>query len=147
MTLVVYVCASFRFAERVEEIEGFLVERGIEVLTSKVADPRGMRTCLEKIARADVVYAFLPDGVGRSLAFDLGYAVALKKSIYVSHPVHDPPIDDFVVDALAPEELIGVVEKIQQARFAAVAIEPGSTGTDAVPSKKRRRRWPKREPQ
>jgi len=103
----IYVCASFRFAGEVEKIEAFLFERGFEVLTSKVPDPRGMRSCLEKIARADVVYGFLPDQVGRSVAFDLGYAVALGKPVYVSHPVKDPPIGDFVAGIVSAEQLAG----------------------------------------
>jgi len=117
----VYVCGSFKFEERVEEPESMLVAAGIPHELSKTPDPRGIVSCLEKIDDAEIVYVVNPGGyIGRSLAFDLGYAVARGRQVCSLERIVDPPIADLLGDVLSFEEVVA------RAGSAASAVEPGS---------------------
>jgi len=103
----VYVCGSFKFVEQVERLEQMLDEAGIPHELSKAPDPRGIVSCLEKIEDADLVYVVNPGGyVGRSLAFDLGYALARGRTICSLAPIEDPPIRGLLGDVLSFEQLV-----------------------------------------
>jgi len=98
----VYVCGSFRFTDRIEELEALLRAANAEFSVSKTLDACGILGCLEKIDKAEVVYVVNPDGyVGKSVSVDLGYAYARNKAVYVMHPVNDPPIMDLVNGGLS----------------------------------------------
>jgi len=102
-----YVCGSFKFLREIEELERKLKEESIEYETSKKMNNRGILGCLEKVADADVVYVVNPRGyVGKSVSFDLGYAYAKNKSIYVMNRVNDPPIMNLTSGVLSPKALI-----------------------------------------
>jgi len=77
----VYVCGSFRFLDKIEELETMLRKEDIESIVSKTRDARGIVGCLEKIDDADVVYVVNPEGyVGKSVCLDIGYAYAKKQA-------------------------------------------------------------------
>ena len=103
----VYVCGSFKFINKIEELEGLLRAESVEFVVSKSLDVRGILGCLEKIDQADIVYVVNPSGyVGKSVSVDIGYAYARNKPIYVMYPIDDPPIMDLVTRVLSFEELI-----------------------------------------
>jgi hypothetical protein len=103
----VYVCGSFKFVERVERLEEQLVAAGIPHELSKTADPRGIASCLDKIDGAEIVYVVNPGGyIGRSLAFDLGYALARGRQICCLERIEDPPIAGLLGDVLTFDELV-----------------------------------------
>jgi len=107
----VYVCGSFRFMDKIEELEMMLKKENVEFLVSKNMDVRGILGCLKKIDQADVVYVVNPGGyVGKSVSVDIGYAYARNKPIYVMHPIEDPPVMNLVSDVLSFEELINLLK-------------------------------------
>ena len=107
----VYVCGSFRFMDKIEELEMMLKKENVEFLVSKNMDVRGILGCLKKIDQADVVYVVNPGGyVGKSVSVDIGYAYARNKPIYVMHPIEDPPVMNLVSAVLSFEELIHLVK-------------------------------------
>ena len=108
----VYVCGSFKFIDKIEDLEKLLKAAGVEFVVSKSLDPRGILRCLEKIDQADVVYVVNPDGhVGKSVSVDIGYAYARNKPIYLMHATNDPPIMDLVKGILTFERLVDFVKK------------------------------------
>lgn len=106
-----YVCGSFRFASEMEELERGLKEENIECQVSNKMDDRGILGCLKKIDDADAVYVVNPEGyIGKSVSFDIGYAYARKKSIYVMHQVDDPPVMNLISGVLSPKALIAFLK-------------------------------------
>lgn len=104
---VLYVCGSFRFANKINELKRKLKEANIEFRMSKKMGSRGILGCLERIDEADVVYVVNPDGyVGRSVCVDVGYAYAKGKPIYVMYPIDDPPVMNMVKEVLSFQKLI-----------------------------------------
>jgi len=108
---MLYVCGSFKFVSKMNELEEKLKEENIEFLMSKKRDSRGILGCLKKIDAADVVYVINPGGyVGKSVCIDVGYAYARKKTIYAMHSIEDPPIMKLVNGVLSFEELINLLK-------------------------------------
>ena len=102
-----YVCGSFRFANRVSELEARLQEENVDYVMSREVDSRGILGCLKKIDDADVVYVVNPEGyVGKSVCVDIGYAHAKNKLIYAMHAVDDPSLMSLISDVLSPKALI-----------------------------------------
>jgi hypothetical protein len=90
-----------------EDLERKLEKENIQFQMSKKIDSRGILGCLKKIDDADIVYVVNPQGyIGKSVSVDIGYAYAKNKSIYIMHPVEDPPIMDLIDDILSPEALV-----------------------------------------
>jgi len=109
---VLYVCGSFRFIRKMNELEEKLKEENIEFRMSKKMGSRGILGCLEKIDGADVVYVVNPNGyVGRSICVDIGYAYAKGKPVYVMYPIDDPPIMSMVKRVLSSDELINFLKR------------------------------------
>lgn len=103
----IYVCGSFRFVDKIKELETRLKKENIECTVSKSMEARGILVCLEKIDDADVIYIVNPEGyVGRSVCVDIGYAYAKNKPVYAMHTVDDPPVMKLMKGVLSPEELI-----------------------------------------
>ena len=108
----VYVCGSFKFIDKIEELEKLLQSEDVEFVVSKSLDARGILGCLEKVDQADVVFVVNPDGyVGKSVSVDIGYAYARNKPIYVMFPIEDPPIMSLVKGVLSFKELIDLVKE------------------------------------
>jgi diphthamide synthase subunit DPH2 len=107
----VYVCGSFKFLHEIEELESKLKEKNIKYETSKKMDRRGILGCLKKVDGADIVYVVNPQGyIGKSVSFDLGYAYAKNKSIFVMNPVDDPPIMNLTNGVLSPKAFIELLK-------------------------------------
>jgi nucleoside 2-deoxyribosyltransferase len=107
-----YICGSFRFLHEIESLEEKLHREGIECIASKSEDSRGIRGCLEKIDRADVVYVVNPRGyVGRSVSVDIGYAYARGKPIYAMHAIGDPPVVDLLAGVPSQRKLIELLKR------------------------------------
>ena len=95
-----------------EGLERQLKDENIQYQVSKKMDSQGILGCLKKIDDADVVYIVNPEGyVGKSVSVDIGYAYAKNKSIYVMHPVDDPPVMDLVNSVLSQKALIGFLKE------------------------------------
>jgi nucleoside 2-deoxyribosyltransferase len=108
---ILYVCGSFKFIRKMNELEGKLKEESIEFRMPKKMDSRDILGCLEKIDEADVVYVVNPDGyVGRSVCVDIGYAYAKGKPVYCMYPIDDPPVMKMVKGVLSSEELINFLK-------------------------------------
>jgi hypothetical protein len=108
----VYVCGSFRFLDKIEELETKLRKENIECIVSKTKDARGILGCLEKIDEADVVYVVDPEGyVGKSVCLDVGYAYARNKQIFVMHSVDDPPLMELTDGTLSFEETVSSLRR------------------------------------
>ena len=108
----VYVCGSFRFLDKIEELETKLRKENIECIVSKTKDARGILGCLEKIDEADVVYVVDPEGyVGKSVCLDIGYAYARNKQIFVMHSVDDPPLMEMTDGTLSFEETVSFLRR------------------------------------
>jgi len=106
-----YVCGSFRFRREIEELEQKLKKENIQCQSSKM-DAGGILGCLKKVDDADVVYVVNPEGyVGKSVSVDIGYAYGKAKTIYVMHPVDDPPIMDLTNGVLSSEALIDLFKQ------------------------------------
>lgn len=106
-----YVCGSFKFLHEIEELERKLKEKNIKYETSKKVNSRGILGCLKKVDDAEIVYVVNPQGyIGKSVSFDLGYAYAKNKSIFVMNPVDDPPIMNLTNGVLSPKALIELLE-------------------------------------
>jgi nucleoside 2-deoxyribosyltransferase len=107
-----YVCGSFRFMREMKGLEHRLKEEGIRYQISRKMNSRGILGCLKKIDGADVVYIVNPEGyVGKSVSVDIGYAYAKKKSVYVMHPVNDPPVMDLINGVLSLSELVDFLKE------------------------------------
>ena len=107
-----YVCGSFKFIREMKGLERKLKEENIEYLISKKIDSRGITGCLKKLDNADVVYVINPGGyIGKSVSVDVGYAYARNKSIYVMHPVDDPPVMNLINGVLSPKALIDFLKE------------------------------------
>jgi nucleoside 2-deoxyribosyltransferase len=109
---MLYVCGSFKFISKMNELERKLKKENIEFMMLKKKSSCGIRGCLEKIDEADVVYIVNPDGyVGRSVCIDIGYAYAKGKPIYVMHPIDDPQVMGMVKRVLSFEGLIDFLKE------------------------------------
>jgi hypothetical protein len=107
----VYVCGSFKFVDKIEELEAKLRKENVDFVVSKNMDSLGILGCLKKIDQADVVYVVNPEGyVGKSVSVDIGYAYARNKPIYVMHSIEDPPVMNLVSSVLSFEELIHLLK-------------------------------------
>jgi nucleoside 2-deoxyribosyltransferase len=108
---ILYVCGSFKFIRRMNELERKLKKANIEFTMPKKKSSRGIIGCLEKIDEADVVYVVNPNGyVGRSVCIDIGYAYAKGKPIYAMHAIVDPQVMSMVKGTLSFEELINFLK-------------------------------------
>jgi hypothetical protein len=113
-----YVCGSFKFICKMNELERKLKKEKIEFMMPKKKSSRGIIGCLEKINTADLVYVVNPDGyVGRSVCIDIGYAYAKSKPIYVMYPIDDPQIMGMVNGTLSFEELITCLKHISSSKM------------------------------
>jgi nucleoside 2-deoxyribosyltransferase len=109
---MLYVCGSFKFMHKMNELERKLKKENIEFIMPKKKSSRGITGCLEKIDEADAVYVVDPDGyVGRSVCIDIGYAYAKGKPICCMHPIDDPPVMDMVNEVLSFQELISFLKR------------------------------------
>lgn len=107
-----YVCGSFRFIREMEALEHMLKEENIQFQISKEMDRRGILGCLKKVDDADIIYVVNSQGyIGKSVSVDIGYAYAKNKSIYVMHPVDDPPLMDLINGVLSPKALVDFLKE------------------------------------
>jgi hypothetical protein len=63
-----------------------------------------------KIAKADVVYVYNPEGyIGNSVTLEMGFAAALHKPIYALEHDAEDPAREILIDGFAgtPEHLVG----------------------------------------
>lgn len=114
---MLYVCGSYKFIDKMNELEEKLREENIHFRMSKKKDSRGISSCLENIDKADAVYVVNPGGyVGKSLCVDIGYAHAKSKPIYVMQPIDDPPVMNMVSGVLSFQELISFLKHADLSR-------------------------------
>ena len=108
----VYICGSFRFVDKIKELETRLKKENIECTVSKSMKARGILGCLEKIDSADLVYVVNPEGyVGKSVCLDMGYAYAKDKPVFIMHSVNDPPLMKLINGTQSFEEIISLLKK------------------------------------
>lgn len=132
MSKKVCLCGSFRFFEKMLEIEKFLAEKGIvcymprpfefrdqnqpcyfedkwnpltnedKLLLSRKAE----KQYLQKLDSADVIYVVNPCGyVGPSVLFEIGYAIAKGKDVYSLDPIQEYSVMGLIEKTMTPEAL------------------------------------------
>ena len=107
----VYIAGSFKNLDKTKVISGLLSKEDIKNDYSKPNDERGIDGCLKRIEDNDILLVNNPDGtVGKSVVFDLGYAMALKKEIYSLGEISDPPISHLTKGVISKEDLITKVK-------------------------------------
>ncbi len=92
---VICICASFRFAQQMNETRKALESRGAKCLMpSKDADvSRGVQSCFRRIDAAGAVLVVNPGGyIGTSVLLDIGYAWAKQKPICLTANHDDPAV-------------------------------------------------------
>jgi hypothetical protein len=135
----VCLCGSFRFFDRIVEIERLLVGGGVtcnaprpfeyrnnvqpayfenkwdllsyedKLIVSKEAE----QTFLEKIEKADILYVINPSGyIGTSVLFEIGYAFAKGKLVYSLEPIQDYAIMGLIKGTATPEALMQLLKEI-----------------------------------
>lgn len=129
----VCLCGSFRFFNRIVEIESFLSGKGVVCYTphpfqfrdqqhpayfgngwdslpyaEKLSESQqAEQEYLGKIDKADVLYVVNPSGyVGKSVIFEMGYAYAKEKVICSLEPIEDFAVMSLVHKTFSPEDLI-----------------------------------------
>lgn len=108
----IYVCGSFKDLEHSKSVASSLRALGATVLLSEPGDPEGIAGCLARIERADVIYVSNPRGdVGKSVSFDVGYALAKRKPVFSMSPIADPPISAWVPTAADGAALIAALRE------------------------------------
>ena len=64
------------------------------------------REHLKAICRADALYLYNPDGyIGPSSAMEVGWALALRKSVYLKEPCEDATLRYFARETATPEQI------------------------------------------
>jgi hypothetical protein len=138
MGRTVCLCGSFRFFDKISEVERFLTKRGIvcyvphpfrfrdqqhpsyfrnewdslsrsdKLNVSKQAE----QTYFEKIDKAVFLYVVNPSGyVGKSVILEIGYAFAKGKLIYSLEPIQDFVVMGLVQGTATPEDLVRILEQ------------------------------------
>ena len=107
-----YVCGSFKFSRELRELEKMLRESDVDYIASDETDGRGIRGCLERIDRADVVYVLNPGGyLGKSVSVDIGYSYAKGKPVYALNTIDDPPVAALLAGVLSERKLIELLRE------------------------------------
>lgn len=107
----VYLCGSFKQLPTTEAIAVKLQRANITTAYSKPGDPKGIDGCLTRIDESEVIFVVNPDGnVGKSVALDIGYALAKNKIVYSLTVVEDPPVSHLIAGVCSPEDLIGALK-------------------------------------
>jgi len=108
----IYIAGSFKNLEKTKKISEMLSKKKIANDYSKPGDLKGIDGCLERIQDNDIVLVNNPDEViGKSVAFDIGYALALGKDVFSIQPINDPPISHLIKGSMTIEQLIDVSMK------------------------------------
>lgn len=135
----VCICSSFKFYEKVLDLEKKLKNEGIKYLIplpsqkhrkqdkphefvddfdqipeeDKLEEARRMALeHFERIDNTDVVYIISPNGyVGKSVCMEVGYAYAKGKSIYSSGKLDDFSVMSLVSQTLSEDELIQILKQ------------------------------------
>jgi nucleoside 2-deoxyribosyltransferase len=120
----VCLCGSFRFYQKMNNVEGFLVKNGVRCIKpvpypyedpgkdrNRKEEEIGTKDHIENVKRADIIYVVDKDGyVGRSTSVEIGVAYGLGRKIYAMKRIKDAAVDILVDEVLSPEELISRVK-------------------------------------
>lgn len=110
MSKRVYIAGSFKNLDRMKKVRDDMINAGIETIMSEPQQVNGIDGCLERIRKADIIYILNYGGyVGKSVAMDIGYALALEKPIYAIEPIKDPDITHFLMQVVSPEYMVKVL--------------------------------------
>ncbi|MDF1540293.1 MAG: SH3 domain-containing protein [Candidatus Thorarchaeota archaeon] len=132
--MTVCLSGSFKFIEKMIEIESFLVKNDIQCLSPVPHSYRKGSTPSEftedwsslseaqrlgeseriqkeyfhqKVDRANIVYVVNPEGyVGASVTLEIGYTYAMKKPIFAMEPIKEYTVMGLVNRVLSPEKLV-----------------------------------------
>jgi nucleoside 2-deoxyribosyltransferase len=132
MSKKVCLCGSFRFFNKMLEIEEFFIKKGIVCYMPRpfnfrdqkqpcyfegdwgsltyeeklIASEKAEKKYLQKIEQGDFLFVINPAGyVGPSVLFEIGYAIAKGKEVYSLEPIQDYCIMGLVEKTITPEAL------------------------------------------
>lgn len=112
MEQVIYIVGSFSNLSKMNSVYSSFLESGISALISEPNQGSGVDGCLERIRRSDIVYVLNYNGyVGKSVALDIGYALALEKQVYSLEPVVEPNVSHLIAGVVSPEGLIKTLKE------------------------------------
>ncbi len=107
----VYIVGSFKRYAQMQAAQAALKEAGIDARLSNPHQPDGVDGCLARIQCSDVIYVFNDSGyVGKSVALDVGYALALKKTIYSLEPLTDPDVGHLTAGVVTIAQLVAIIK-------------------------------------
>ena len=113
MNRVVYIAGSFKYLDKMQAVKARLIEQGVETLISDPELAQGIEGCLARIRQADIVYILNYGGyVGKSVALDIGYALAKEKTIYALEPIDDPDITHLIDGVFNAEQLMRLLDEL-----------------------------------
>ncbi|MHA1908042.1 MAG: hypothetical protein ACW98Y_12155 [Candidatus Thorarchaeota archaeon] len=132
--MIVCLSGSFKFIDKMMEIEELLTEHGIQCLSpvphsyrkgSKPSEFTENWNSLseaqkleeseriqkeyfhQKVDQSDVVYVVNPGGyVGASVTLEIGYTYALKKPLYAMEPIKEYTVMGLIERIISPTELL-----------------------------------------
>ena len=131
--MIVCLCGSFKFIDKIQKIETELSNRGITCLSPSPFEFRDKNnpsefvkewsmltqkeklkasrdaesSFLEKIDRSDAVYIVNPDGyIGASVTLEIGYAFAKSKPIFALETISDITVMSLIDKVSSPIDLI-----------------------------------------
>lgn len=137
--MIVCLSGSFKFINKMIEIENLLTENGIQCLSpvphsyrkgsapseftedwNSLSEEQKMEKSQriqkeyfhQKVDQSDIVYVVNPGGyVGASVTLEVGYAYALKKPLFAMEPIKEYTVMGLIDRLLSPLELIQEILK------------------------------------
>ena len=132
--MIVCLSGSFKFIDKMLEIENLLTENGIQCLSpvphsyrkgsapseftedwntlseeQKLEESQRIQKeyLHQKVDPADIVYVVNPGGyVGASVTLEIGYTYAMKKSLFAMEPIEEHTVMGLIDRILTPVELV-----------------------------------------
>jgi nucleoside 2-deoxyribosyltransferase len=137
--MIVCLSGSFKFIDKMLEIENLLIENGIQCLSpvphsyrkgptpseftedwSSLSEEQKLEESQriqkeyfhQKVDPADMVYVVNPGGyVGASVTLEIGYAYAKKKPLYAMEPIAEYTVMGLIDRILTPAALIQLIQE------------------------------------
>ncbi|MBD3155385.1 MAG: hypothetical protein GF368_01895 [Candidatus Aenigmarchaeota archaeon] len=118
MSEKVFLVGSRKFADKLDHVFNLCKNAGIRVKKgrdsvkklSSEEEKNAHKEMLNRIDNSDIIYIITEDGyIGRTVAFEVGYAVGKGKEIISTENIKEAGVSDFVSKILTPEEFLKYV--------------------------------------
>lgn len=111
----IFLAGSRKFAKELQDIYEKCTLAGIEVLKgrdsveslSEEAEKKAHLEMLRRIDQCDVVYIVSKEGyIGKTVAMEIGYAIAKNKQILSMEKITEAGLNHFVTGILSPKKML-----------------------------------------